>query len=69
MVLISYECCFCGKQINEKSKLDPCGVSIVSNLDKGESQPLEQMLFCHYQCFRNLLRPGVRMYLNFEDQK
>ncbi len=69
MALVTYECCFCGNQINEKSKFDPCYVSIVSNLDKDESQQLEQMFFCHYECFRGRLIPGVREYLNFEDQK
>jgi hypothetical protein len=68
MALVRYHCAICGDSIDEGSQFDPCGVSIFSNLDKDESQQLEQMFFCHYACFRNTLEPGTRMYLNFEDQ-
>ena len=68
MALVRYQCCICGHNIDEDSQFDPCGVSIFSNLDKHESQQLEQMFFCHYDCFRGSLEPGTRMYLNFEDQ-
>ena len=68
MALVTYHCAICGESIDRGSKFDPCGVSIFSNLDKHESQQLEQMFFCHYECFRGSLEPGVREYLNFEDQ-
>ena len=69
MVLVNCHCCICGQNIDEDSQFDPCGVSIFSNLNKNESEMLEAMFFCHYECFRGCLESGVRMYLNFEDQK
>ena len=68
MALVRYHCAICGDSIHRGSKLDPCGISIFSNLDKHQSQQLEQLFFTHYECFRNSLEPGTRMYLNFEDQ-
>jgi len=69
MALVRYQCAICGKSIDEDSQFDPCGVSIFSNLNKPESQQLEQMFFTNYECFKDSLEPGVREYLNFEDQK
>jgi len=69
MALVAYHCAICGDSIDKGSKFDPCGVSILSNLNKPESQQLEQLFFTHYSCFRGTLAPGVREYLNFEDQK
>ena len=69
MSLVAFQCSICGHNIDKTSSLDPCGVSIFSNLDEDESQQLEQMFFCHYECFRGCLDTGVQEYLNFEDQK
>ncbi len=68
MALVRYHCAICGGSIEEGSQFDPCGVQIFSNLNKPESQQLEQMFFCHYNCFKGSLEPGTREYLNFEDQ-
>jgi len=68
MALVRYHCAICGGTIEEGSQFDPCGVSIFSNLDKETSEQLEQVFFCHYGCFKGSLEPGVREYLNFEDQ-
>lgn len=68
MALVRYQCAICGDSIDEDSQFDPCGISIFSNLDKDESQQLEQLFFTHYECFRNSLEPGTRMYLDFEGQ-
>jgi len=68
MVLVNFQCCLCGDSIDRDSQLDPCGVTIFSKVDKHQSQQLEQLFFTHYECFRNSLEPGTRMYLNFEDQ-
>jgi hypothetical protein len=68
MSLVIYHCAICGENIGEESKHDPCGVSIFSNLDKDESEMKEALFFCHYECFRKNLEPGVREYLNFEGQ-
>jgi len=68
MALVRYRCAICGESIDKGSRFDPCGVSIFSNLDKEMSDQLEQMFFVHYKCFKGSLEPGVREYLNFEDQ-
>ncbi len=67
MSLVRYQCCICGEHIKLGAKLDPCGVSIVSNLDRPESEQFEQMFFCHYRCFKGSLDYGTSMHLNFED--
>ena len=69
MALVTYQCCLCGEHINENTKLDPCFVSIISNFDADESEQLEQAFFCHYDCFKQSLDPGIGMHLNFEAQK
>jgi hypothetical protein len=69
MALVRYQCCICGESIERGSNLDPCGVSIFSNLDKDESEQLYQMFFCHYECFLGSMYSGASMHLNFEDQK
>ncbi|NQT63609.1 MAG: hypothetical protein HQ556_11670 [Candidatus Marinimicrobia bacterium] len=69
MVLVRYQCCICGENIDKDSQFDPCGVSIFSNLDKDENDQLEAMFFCHYDCFRGSMDLGVRMHLNLEDQE
>jgi hypothetical protein len=68
MALVRYQCAICGESIDEGSKLDPCGVSIFSDFNKETSEQLEQMFFCHYECFRDSLDSSVREYLNFENQ-
>ena len=68
MGLVTYQCCICGEHINERAKLDPCFVSLLSNLEGSESEQLEQAIFCHYHCFKNSLDPGVTIHLNFEEQ-
>jgi len=50
-------------------KLDPCAVAIYSNIDKDQDEQLEQMFFCHYECFRAIMDSGTRPYLNLEYQE
>jgi len=70
MALVTHQCCFCGDNIEENAhKLDPCGVVIYTNLDKADDEQLEQMFFCHYECFRNVMDSGTRVHLNLEDQE
>jgi len=69
MALVTYECCICGESIEKGSRLDPCYVSIVSNLDEPASKQLRQAFFAHYECFRGSMYSGVSMHLNFEDQR
>jgi len=69
MALVNFECAICGKSIDRDSGLDPCAISIFTNIDKDESEQLEQIFFSHYRCFQGTLEPGVREYLVLGDQK
>jgi len=66
--MVRHQCCFCGDNIEETDGLDPCAVAIWTNIDKKQDEQLEQMFFCHYVCFRNIMDSGTRLYLNLEDQ-
>jgi len=67
--MVRHQCCFCGNNIEEMHKLDPCAVAIYSNIDKDQDEQLEQMFFCHYECFRAIMDSGTRPYLNLEYQE
>jgi hypothetical protein len=70
MALVNFECCICGKSIDRESGLDPCAISIFTNIDKDESEQLEQIFFSHYRCFRDsMVDSDVREMLILEDQK
>ncbi len=69
MALVRFQCCICGEHIEKGSRLDPCYVSIVSNLDEPASKQREQAFFSHYECFRNSMDSGVSIHLNLEDQR
>ena len=67
MALVRYRCCICGENIDENSKLDPCGISIISNLNRPESEQLEQVFFSHYECFQGTLESDLCAMMNLED--
>jgi len=69
MVLVNFQCCICGDSIDRESKIDPCGITIFSNVDKDEQEQKEQTFFCHYECFCNSMDSGVRLHLTLEDQE
>lgn len=51
-----YECCFCGLPIEAVSP-DPCRLELRINLP---SEPkMSQELFCHANCLRNVIVPGI----------
>jgi len=67
--MVRYQCCFCGNNIEETHKLDPCATAIYTNLDKEQDEQLEQMFFCHYTCFKAVMESGTRVHLNLEGQE
>ena len=69
MVIVNFQCCICGKSIDRDSQVDPCGVTIFSNMDEDEIEQSEQTFFCHYQCFKSSMDLSLRQYLRLEDQK
>ena len=68
MSLVNIECAICGKSIDRDSGLDPCAITIYTNIDKEESEQLEQIFFSHYECFRRTLESDLREMLNLEDR-
>ena len=69
MVLVNFECCICGKSIDRNSGLDPCAISIFTNIDKDESEQLEQIFFSHYRCFQGTLESDLCAMMDIEDQR
>ena len=68
MALVNIECAICGKSIDRDSGLDPCAITIYTNIDKEESEQLEQIFFSHYECFRGALQSDLCEMLNLEDR-
>jgi len=68
MSLVNIECCICSQHIDKDSKLDPCAITIYTNIDKDESEQLEQIFFTHYECFRRTLESDLCEMLNLEDR-
>jgi len=68
MALVNIECAICGKSIDRDSGLDPCAITIYTNIDKEESEQLEQVFFSHYACFRGTLESDLCEMLNLEDR-
>jgi hypothetical protein len=50
-------CCFCGREI-EKSKVDPCRVTVETSKDKW------QVWFCHAQCFKSRIATETEIDLS-----
>jgi len=64
MSMTTTQCCLCGLVIEENAhKLDPCGLYIISSILEDEDKQLEQMFFCHYECFRDAMDSGTRIHL------
>jgi len=68
MALVNFECCICGKSIDRDSGLDPCAISIFTNIDKDESEQLDQIFFCHYACFLGTMESDLCEMLTLENR-
>jgi hypothetical protein len=49
-----FQCCFCGKAIEEspETSLDPCAIVVIGNWKRSSEEQVEQQYFCHLQCFK-----------------
>lgn len=54
---VESECVFCGKTI-PIAGFDPCQLVLITNWTEPREHQLEQVFFCHAECFRRLVRPG-----------
>jgi hypothetical protein len=64
--MLDYECCICKQTVcsaSNTSSLDPCGLILVSNIDRPRDDQKEQEFFCHFECFRRLVNNDGIMYI------
>lgn len=62
MNTLSFECCFCGEGI-KSTNIDPCDLSILTNIDKSKDIQEEQVFYCHIVCFQNNLHEEMKKHL------
>lgn len=53
-----YFCAFCGRPI-AAAGFDPCGLKLITNWTAPRENQRHRMLFCHAECFRGRIRPGI----------
>jgi hypothetical protein len=51
---IGCQCFICGKHIEDKGGVDPCGVDLIANVER-KNEPLNyQRFYCHIRCFKEV---------------
>ena len=63
---MKYQCCIC-KSESELKDLDPCSLTLRTNIDEKEDNQKEQTFYCHLECFRKLINDDGIMYIMEED--
>jgi hypothetical protein len=49
---IGWQCFICGKSIENKGGVDPCGVDLIANVQEKKEHLDYQRFNCHIQCFK-----------------
>ena len=66
-----YHCIICKGTVPfagpHEHRLDPCGLVIVGNADRGWREQREQTFWCHFECFRRLVVDEGVLYINDAD--
>jgi hypothetical protein len=62
MMRIEYQCCFCGKGIDDGLG-DPCGLALMTELRLPTEKQLTQGFYCHIKCFKERLHSSVPLYV------
>ena len=57
-----FACLFCRRGI-ETGRLDPCGLVIVTNLDRPRDLQKEQTFYCHIECLRSRSADGQMFHI------
>lgn len=64
---LSYKCIICKESMPldgpQAHPLDPCGLVVVSNLDRDWRDQREQKFWCHFECFRRLVDDDGVLYI------
>jgi hypothetical protein len=63
------QCCICKETVEreETSRLDPCGLVLTANFDSPRPEQKEQTFYCHFECFRSLVRSDDWFYISEPD--
>jgi hypothetical protein len=66
-----YQCIICKGTVPftgpHEHRLDPCGLVIIGNADRDWREQREQTFYCHFECFRRLVRDDGALYIQDED--
>jgi hypothetical protein len=67
---MEYKCFICNEEIStkkDKRGLDPCSVTLTTNIDLSRGKQREQTFFCHIECFRKVNSNDGIMYIMESD--
>lgn len=69
---IRYQCCICKGSLNisaggEAGSLDPCALILVANIDRDWRDQKEQTFYCHFECFRKIVKDDGILYIRDPD--
>lgn len=53
------ECCFCSQGVRA-GIVNPCNLSILTNIDKLSDRQDNQLFFCHVECFKIALHDDIK---------
>lgn len=56
---LNFRCCFCNIMI-ESTKVDPCDINILVNIDKVKEEQDNQSFYCHVECFKQKLHQNIK---------
>jgi hypothetical protein len=63
----NYLCCICKQSLPVSGEqahfLDPCALVLVAHIDKEWRDQKEQTFYCHFACFRRLVRDDSCLYI------
>lgn len=65
---LGFRCCFCNKSI-ASDNINPCDLSIVTNIDKNKERQASQWFFCHVECFKKTIHSEMVAYFVVDDKK
>lgn len=65
---LGFSCCFCNKSVGSDD-VNPCDLSIVTNIDKDKKEQASQWMFCHVGCFKATIHAEMVGYFVVDDKK
>ena len=63
---MNYQCCIC-KAKSELKDLDPCSLTLRTNIDQKVNNQKEQIFYCHFECFRKIIDDDGILYIMDKD--